>query len=371
MIKNDRPIRVAHIMGKLLAGGVEMVVFNYYREIDKTKIQFDFYYDSDSTVEPPEDLIRMGARFFKVPPYQNTVTYLITLRKYFRKYDYKIIHSHINTLSLFPLFIAWDCEIPIRIAHNHSVPSGKEIRRDSLKCFLRLFAKLFATDYFACSEKAGRWMWGDKSFDQNNVIIIKNAVNFDRFTPDVSKIQQLKKELNLEGKFVIGHVGRFTSAKNHKFLINVFTKISSIKENAVLLLVGDGELNRDIHRWIKSSEIESKVIFIGKVNNPEDYYPLFHVFALPSIFEGLPITVIESQISGTPVVASKAVPNEAIISDACSLIELDSGTWVNFILDSIGKNVILNERSKEYNIKFAARKLETWYLTRVGSLYKN
>ena len=119
MKQKDEPIRVAQIMGKLWAGGVEMVVFNYYRAIDKSKIQFDFYYDADSTVEPPQDLIDMGARFYKIPPYQKLPQYIRELKKHLKENQYLIVHSHLNTLSVFPLFVAWMCRVPVRVAHNH------------------------------------------------------------------------------------------------------------------------------------------------------------------------------------------------------------------------------------------------------------
>ncbi len=165
---DSKPVRIAQIMGKLWAGGVEMVVFNYYREIDKSKIQFDFFYDEDSTVEPSQELISMGARFYKLPPYQRLSEYLKVLRKYLKENKYIIIHSHINTLSIFPLFVAWLENIPIRIAHNHSVPGGNEFTRNIIKKMLKFFSKVFSTDYFACSEKAGRWMFGNKTFEEGN-----------------------------------------------------------------------------------------------------------------------------------------------------------------------------------------------------------
>lgn len=192
MKQKSEPIRVAQIMGKLWAGGVEMVVFNYYRAINKSKIQFDFYYDADSTVEPPQDLIDMGARFYKLPPYQKLPQYIRELKKHFKKNQYLIVHSHLNTLSVFPLFVAWTCQVPVRIAHNHSVPAGKEVGRDTLKRVLRLFAKVFPTDYFACSEKAGRWMFGNKAFDSGHVFVVKNATDFSRFRPAYEKTESLK-----------------------------------------------------------------------------------------------------------------------------------------------------------------------------------
>lgn len=222
MKQKDEPIRVAQIMGKLWAGGVEMVVFNYYRAIDKSKIQFDFYYDADSTVEPPQDLIDMGARFYKIPPYQKLPQYIRELKKHLKENQYLIVHSHLNTLSVFPLFVAWMCRVPVRVAHNHSVPSGKELKRDALKYFLRIFGRVFPTDYFACSEKAGRWMFGNRNYDAGKVVVIKNATDFERFRADEETIEKLKKQLGLNDKFVIGHIGRFTFAKNHEFLLDVY-----------------------------------------------------------------------------------------------------------------------------------------------------
>ena len=361
MIDKNKPIRVAHIMGKLWAGGVEMVVFNYYRAIDKKKIQFDFYYDADSTVLPPKELIDMGARFYEIPPYQNLPLYLKTLKKYFEDHNYQIVHSHINTLSVFPLFVAWQCHIPVRIAHNHSVPSGKEIKRDALKYFLRCFAKIFPTDYFACSEKAGKWMWGNKTFEQGGVVVLKNATDFKRFSSSEERILELREKLNLEEKIVIGHVGRFTSAKNHEFLLKIFKEISKKNKAIRLLLVGDGELHDVIHQWVKDNDLEDKVVYVGQLCNPEEYYSLMDVVVVPSIFEGLSLTTIESQISGVPVVASTAVPEEAVISDGCIRLTLNSDKWEESILNMIGKPVHLDSRSNDYNINIAVKKLEDWY----------
>lgn len=292
MKQKDEPIRVAQIMGKLWAGGVEMVVFNYYRAIDKSKIQFDFYYDADSTVEPPQDLIDMGARFYKIPPYQKLPQYIRELKKHLKENQYLIVHSHLNTLSVFPLFVAWMCRVPVRVAHNHSVPSGKELKRDALKYFLRIFGRVFPTDYFACSEKAGRWMFGNRNYDAGKVVVIKNATDFERFRADEETIEKLKKQLGLNDKFVIGHIGRFTFAKNHEFLLDVFKKISDIRNDAVLLLVGDGELNQTIHNSVKTKGLENRVVFAGQVSNPELYYRLANVIVVPSVFEGLSLATM-------------------------------------------------------------------------------
>ena len=363
--QKDEPIRVAQIMGKLWAGGVEMVVFNYYRAIDKSKIQFDFYYDADSTVEPPQDLIDMGARFYKLPPYQKLPQYIRELKKHLKENQYLIVHSHLNTLSVFPLFVAWMSRVPVRIAHNHSVPAGKEIGRDTLKMFLRLFAKVFPTDYFACSEKAGRWMFGNKAFDSGRVFVLKNATDFSRFRPTYEKTEVIKKKLGLKDKFVVGHIGRFTYAKNHNFLLDVFSKISAKRENAILLLVGDGELHQAIIDGIKEKGLDGKVVFAGQVSNPELYYSLADVIVIPSIFEGLSLATIESQIAGVPSVVSDAIPEEAVISNGVRRLKLTDRSWADVAVEIADMKVFLDERSREYDIRYAVKKLENWYLKKV------
>lgn len=358
----NNTIRVAQIMGKLWAGGVEMVIFNYYRAIDRNKIQFDFYYDEDSTVKPPQDLIEMGARFIKVPPYQKLPAYLRSLEKNFKQNSYLIVHSHINTLSVFPLYMAWKCGVPVRIAHNHSVPGGENYRRTFLKYFLKCFSSVFPTDYFCCSEKAGRWLFGNQKYNAGKVVVMKNAVNFSRFRLPDEEIKQMRNELGIDNNFVIGHVGRFTFAKNHRFLIETFSQIAKVREDAVLLLVGDGEMHDQIHKWVDEFELSKQVIFVGQVQNPEKYYCLADVMVIPSIFEGLSLATIESQVAGTPVVVSTAVPEEAIISNGVRRLELSGSQWIDAIFEIAGQKIELNEKSREYNIDYASKKLEDWYM---------
>lgn len=359
-----KKIRVAQIMGKLWSGGVEMVVFNYYRAIDKSKFQFDFYYDADSTVAPPQELIDMGARFIEVPPYQQLPLYLKTLKKHFEENKYVIVHSHINTLSVFPLYVAWKCGVPVRIAHNHSVPGGENWRRTALKSILKKFALVFPTDYLACSEKAGRWLFGNKNYDSGKVIVIKNAVDFSRFQPNMDLKSQLVDKLGLSGKLVIGCIGRFTFAKNHKFLIEIFEEIKKQQKKAILLLVGGGELDKVLHKIVTEKGLKDYVIFAGQVSNPENYYTLCDVVVVPSVFEGLSLTTIEAQIARVPVVISEAVPDEAVISNGCRRVMLTDSVeqWSKSIIDSVGKKVFLDERSNNYDMSKAVRRLEKLYL---------
>lgn len=366
--QENQPIRIAHVIGKMWAGGVEAVVFNYYRAIDHSKYQFDFYYDADSTVDPPQDMIDMGARFIKLPPYQQLTAYIRTLRRYLKKGDYTIVHSHLNTLSVFPLYAAWKEHVPVRIAHNHSVPGGKELKRNAAKQLLRCFSKLFSTDYFACSEKAGRWMFGNKEFDNGKVYILKNAVDFDKFKETDAEIERRKEELGINDSFVIGHIGRFTYAKNHQFLLDVFKEVLKTKDKAILLLVGDGELHDEIVAGIEKRGLKGKVVMVGKVFNPEKYYHLSDVVILPSVFEGLSMTTVESQVAGIPVVISKAIPREAVISNGCKYMDINvsPAKWAEAAINATGKEIELNKNADNYNIKTQAPKLEDWYMNAIN-----
>lgn len=358
------PLRVAQIIGKMWAGGVETVVFNYYREMDHNKVQFDFYYDADSTVKPPKDIVAMGARFYKLPPYQRLWEYMPKLKKYLINNNYSIIHSHLNTISVFPLFVAWILKIPVRIAHNHSVLGGNEWKRNCFKLILKQFSKFFATHYFACSEKAGRWLFGNKSFDKGQVLIVNNAINFDKFIISEKTISSIQNKLLLKNKIVIGHVGRFTYAKNHIKLLNIFNEIYKKNNNACLLLVGDGELHNNIIEKVKELGLTGQVICTGKVSDPEVYYPLMDLLILPSYFEGFSIVSIEAQISGIPVLVSDVVSKEVCISNACKYMDLkeDDKKWAKQAYNMIGMKVKLFPECYKYDIKKCAPKLQGWYL---------
>lgn len=360
----SEPTRIAQIIGKMWAGGVETVVFNYYRAIDHNKYQFDFYYDEDSTVDPPQDLIDLGARFYKLPPYQKLPLYIKELRRYLRKGQYDIVHSHLNTLSVFPLYCAWREKIPVRIAHNHSIPGGKEVGRNALKNMLKLFSRLYANEYFACSEKAGRWLFGDKLYECGRITVLKNAVDFSKFKINKETVDDKRKELKLSDEaFIVAHVGRFTVAKNHEKVISIFKAVKNRMSNAVLLLVGDGEERENIDKWIEQYGVKDSVIMTGKVSDPQNYYPLFNVLILPSVFEGVPVTVVESQIAGIPCVISNVVNLDVIISNTCYCLDIDDDddVWARDIITHSEEHTKLNDNAINYNIEYAVKLLESKY----------
>lgn len=284
----DKKIIVAHIMGKWNGGGVESVVMNYYRNIDRNKIQFHFLCDEDSTDIPYEEIEKLGGKVIVIPPYQKLFKYQKELYRIFKENNYKIVHSHINALSVFPLRIAKKAGVPIRIAHSHSTSNKKEWKKNILKMILRPLSKLYANNYFACTEYAGKWLFGKKVVERKELNVINNAIDLKKFEFNENTRKALREELGIkDDTLIIGHVGRFMKQKNHEFLIDVFEKAIKQDDNIYLILVGQGPLEDKIKEMAKEKGIEDKILFLGKRNDVNKLYQAMDIFVLPSLYEGL------------------------------------------------------------------------------------
>ena len=268
--------------------GVESVVMNYYRNIDKSKVQFHFICDEDSTDIPYEEIEKLGGKVIIVPPYQKLFKYQKELYKVFKENSYKIVHSHINALSVFPLRVAKKAGVPIRIAHSHSTSNKKEWKKNIVKNILRPFSKVYANKFFACTKHAGEWLFGKKIIERKELNVINNAIDLKKFEFNEKTREDLRKEFGIkEDTIVIGHIGRFMKQKNHDFLIDVFNELIKKNENSILMLIGQGPLLNDMKQKVRDLKIEDKVKFIGQVTDVEKYYNIMDIFLFPSIYEGL------------------------------------------------------------------------------------
>lgn len=367
-MENNEPIRVAHIIGKWVGGGVEAVVMNYYRHIDRNKIQFDFICDDDSTNIPYEEIEKLGGKVILVPPYQKMFKYQKEMKKILKDGNYKIVHSHINTLSVFSLRAAKKAGVPVRIAHSHSTTNKKEWKKNLLKTFLRPFAKVYATHYFACTEHAGRWLFGDKEFESGNVYILNNAIDLDKFKFDEEIRKRKRAELGIDNdKLVIGHIGRFVEQKNHTFLIDIFNEVYKENNKSVLLLIGQGPLEEEIRDKVKILNLENSVKFLGQRSDVNELYQAMDIFVFPSLYEGLGIVLIEGQTAGCYCLASTEIPENAKITENIELIGLNKNVeiWVNKILNYPNvdkrKNYAREIEKQGYNIIKEEKKLEEIY----------
>ena len=369
LMKNQEPIRIAQIIGKWLGGGVESVVMNYYRHVDRTKIQFDFICDEDSTNIPYDEIKKLGGKIILVPPYQKVFEYQKDLIKIFKDNNYKIVHSHLNTLSVFPLRAAKKAGVPVRIAHSHSTTNKKEWKKNLLKQILRPFSKVYATDYMCCSELAGRWLFGNKEYDKGNVYLLNNAIDLDKFKYDEQLRNKKRKELNIkDDTLVIGHVGRFVEQKNHRFLIDIFNEVHKQKENSILLLVGQGPLMEEMKEKVKTLGIKDSVKFLGQRNDVSELYNLMDLFLFPSLYEGLPVVGIEAQATGLLCVLSDDMTKETKVLNETEFLSLkqSASVWAKIILNKqlmlLDKNNTTKKMSAVgYDINIESFKLEKIY----------
>lgn len=331
------PIRVAQVLNRMDSGGVESVVMNYYRHMDRSKVQFDFYLAEGSSFPQREELEQLGAGITLIPHYSRLLKYHRALYKAFRKRKYKIVHAHVSTMSVFPLFAAWRAGVPVRICHNHTTAYWREGIKALLMYILRPFNKIFATDYFACGETAGRWMYGNRCFDSGKVTVMPNAIDTEKFVYDPEARSSLRKELGIpQDAFVVGHIGRFMYQKNHDFLIDIFAELLKDKPDAKLLLIGEGKLMEQIQEKVRGLGIEEGVTFTGVRSDVNKLYSVMDVFCLPSFYEGMPVVAWEAQANGLTCIFSDKVSKEARRGNNSCFLNLTQGPqeWASVLLKS-------------------------------------
>lgn len=374
---NEKPIRIAQIMGKMNSGGVESFVMNYYRNIDRNEIQFDFIVDEDSLLPQKEEIEKLGGKIIKVPKYEKIIKYIFILTKILKKNNYKIVHSHLNSLSVFPLFCAYVAGVPVRIAHSHSTSNKNEKIKNIIKEILKPFSKLFATDFCACTQHAAKWLFGKKALKQRKIEIIPNAIDINKFKFDINVRNSLRNKLGIKNKFVIGHVGRFMKQKNHEFLIDIFSKIHKEKEDTILLLIGDGPLEEKIINKVKKLKLEESVLFIGTTDKVEDYMCAIDLFVFPSLYEGFGMVTIEAQCSGLPCIVSSELPDDVNVSNLIKFLPLNKKKlWIKEIIKAIDNPIIRNTNNKNiiqngYDIFQSNNILQELYIKKYKSQVNN
>lgn len=352
-----------------MVGGVESVVMNYYRNMDRDRVQFDFICDEDSTDIPYEEIKELGGRVYLIPSYTKVFKYQKELIKILRENKYKIVHSHINTLSVFSLHAAKKAGVPVRIAHSHSTTNRAEWKKNIIKQILRPFSKVYATDYFACSELAGRWLFGNKAYDKGKVYILNNAIDVEKFAYNEEMRKKKRIELNIDDNtIVIGHIGRFVKQKNHKKLIEIFNEVHKQNKNTILLLAGQGPLMNDVKKQVDDNGLKDSVIFLGQRDDVNELYQAFDVFLLPSLYEGLPVVGIEAQAAGLLCIFSDNMTKETKVLETTEFLSLskDEKKWANEEIKAV-KGYKRNDTIKEisnngFNIKKETEKIESRYI---------
>lgn len=324
-------IRILHIVTYMGRGGLETMLMNYDRFMDREKVQFDFLEHRSFETDYDREIRKLGGRIWHVSrlcPW--SIAYRQELKRFFREHsEYQIIHVHLDCFSAVVLKCAKDAGVPVRIAHSHSAGARKD-----LKYLLRLYCKRripeYATDLLACGTAAGDWMFSGHAYG-----IMPNAIDLELFHYCKAEAQKIRQELHLEGCKVLGHVGRFHPAKNHGFLISVFAEVSKKKPDARLLLVGDGDGREKIVRKVREAGLENKVIFTGNRSDVHLLLQGMDLMLFPSLYEGFPVTIVEAQATGLPCLMSDRISPECILAEelveVCSLEESPE-KWTEHIL---------------------------------------
>lgn len=364
MEKMSEPIRVLQVVTHMNRGGLENMIMNYYRKIDRTKVQFDFLtHRAEENQDFADEIKKLGGKIYHVSrlnPF--SYRYLSELNNFFQTHkEYRVIHVHQDCLSGVILKVAKKNGVPVRIAHCHNSNQDKGIKY-IIKLIYKKNIKVYATKLFACGDKSGKWMFETDKFET-----LPNAINAKEYIFDASRRNTMRKELNLGESYVIGHVGRFSKVKNHEFLLDVFESINRLDKNTKLLLVGTGERKKDIEKIVKEKKLEENVIFTGLRTDINVIMQAIDVFVLPSLYEGLPVTMVEAQAAGLPCVISDRVPLECKITENVEQLSLDSSIngWADVIMKYQNyqrKNAYQTIVDKNFDIENNAVYLQNYYI---------
>jgi len=368
-------IRVLHILSGMNLGGAEAMIMNYYRNIDRNKVQFDFLLTIEERGVYCDEIEKLGGKIYNIHPagIKTMLLYLRDLNSFFKQHaEYKIVHSHTSSKSVFPLWIAKINEIPVRVCHSHNSQSEGGLK-GRIRDFLKMPLKLVATDYLACGEKAAEWLYGKKYLNEGKIKIIYNAIDTKKYLFNKEKRELVRQKLNIENKFVVGNIGRFNFQKNHDFLIDIFSKIHYKYPDSVLMLIGDGELHKDIERKIDMLKLSDNVILTGLRTDVPDLLQSMDVLLFPSIFEGLPVSVVEAQASGLPCIISDCITKEIEFTDLIFYISLkkNDNAWADRALKILNSENLDNRQNTyelikraKYDICESAKMLENFYIER-------
>lgn len=346
-------IRVLCVTTKLCPGGVQTFLVSYARELIEYGIWLDFVVQTTETQLYDQELLSMGCRIYSVCPYNKSkYQFLKEIYKILKNNkEYRIIHTHLNFINALPLFAAYLAKCPVRISHSHSNYEPSGIKAKIARYFAKAIIKLFATNFWACSQQSAIWIYEKL----NDVQIIKNGVNYDKYCFDLISRDNYRKNLGISNSdFVWIHVGTYSEVKNQCFILYLLKEYLSINSNVKLLLCGDGELRNKINQTIDELGLQKYVIQLGSKNNVNDYLNAADLFVFPSHFEGLPFALIEAQTSGLPVVVSKAISDEALFGNFFKCNTFDISEWVQNIQDAFLCDRYL-DKEKFYNSGFSLK----------------
>ena len=357
-------IRILEIVNALNQGGVDRIIYNYVIRLSQ-EFKVDFVVNKSNAIGMlEEDLKKRGCRIFRVTKIRDGVfSRYHELKKIMKKGQYQIVHDNSGYKGVINLLAARNSGVPIVITHSHFAYIPQGFFATVTRIITSKMCTLLANELFACGEQAGRWMWGNKNYENGKVHIMRNAIESEKYRYSIPDRIAIRKQMQCEGDFIVGCVARLAPQKNHLFLLKVFYELCRIKPNSKLLLIGDGQEKDKIQRETEKLGLSDKIVILGTIPNVHQILSAMDVFVLTSLYEGLPVSVIEAQFNGLPVICSSAVTKEMAFIPTTAFLSLQESheTWAKSILKcSESKRFPIPENSA-YDISEAVSEIERYY----------
>ena len=353
-------------------GGVESVIMNYYQKLNKDKIQFDFLCNTPK-VAYENEILQLGGKIYRITARSsNRKKYKEELEKFYKEHAHEYNAIWVNVCSLANidyLKMAKKYNIKYRIIHSHNSENMDSKLRGILHKINKIFIDKYATDFWACSDEAGKWFFNKKIMSSDKYLVVNNAVDTEKYKFDENIRKKYRQDLKIENEFVIGNVGRLHFQKNQEFLIDIFNEINKKIDNAKLLIIGQGEDEEKLKNKVKELGLDEKVGFLGVRYDIPNLLQAMDAFVFPSVFEGLGLALIEAQSSGLQTYASKdVIPNVVKMSEDFHFISLNEmpEEWAKIILENRkdrNNNEVANINIKKsgYDIGEETKKLEKYF----------
>ncbi len=363
------PKRILQVLGRLNRGGAENMVMNLYRAVDREKVQFDFIIHTDKHCDFTDEVLSLGGRIYSAPRYnvKNHFAYKKWWNKFFSEHpEYKVIHGHMYSIASIYLKIAKKYGL-MTISHSHS-SSAKSGIAGKVRLLTQRPLRNIPDWLFACSGLAGEWLYGKDVKKRENYVLLQNAIDTDKYVYNSETEKEVRTEFNLGEKFVVGHVGRIFAPKNHRYLLQVFGEIKKQKPDAHLMIVGTGPMEDKVKGWVKEFGIEDSVTMTGVRSDVNCVMQSFNCFVFPSLYEGLPVTVVEAQTASLPCFVSDTVTDEVCLTELVTMLSIEKAPkeWADIILEKTAsfnrtdtKQLIIDAG---YDIATTAEWLQEFYL---------
>lgn len=375
----SEPIRILNLFTIMNRGGAETMVMNYYRNIDRSRVQFDFLVHRKERGAYDDEIEQLGGRIYRMPSIRpgGFKIYQRALKKFFDEHpEYQILHSHMSELGYFAFKEAKSRGIKCTVCHAHNAPHFKdetlmEKAKDIMRWRFKHKIRPYTDHMFICGIDAGKWLFGRRN--RKNFVMMNNAVDAQKYAWDEKRAQMLRREWDLDGRFVICNVGRFNAQKNHTMIIDIFNAVHAQRPDSVLLLVGNGDLEDRIRAKVDDLGLTDCVCFTGVRSDVNDILLASDVFLFPSLYEGLPVTLVEAQSSGIKCVISDAVPDDCLITKNVDVVPLEASVekWADAVLEYADgyrrKNTYDKIVKAGFDVKENAKWLEEFYINEYNS----